>query len=101
MTEAFSLPAGESEQLEGLPDRLVSMVEVAGYLDVPLSWVKDAVRFRRIRFTRVGKHVRFTHGQVAEIIAAGEQTPIAAQRGPRAPAGGGSPKRPNASRSRL
>jgi excisionase family DNA binding protein len=63
----------EPPALVGLPMKLLTMQEVADYLDVPLSWVQDQVRTRKVRCSRIGKHVRFTHDQVVEIVAAGEQ----------------------------
>lgn len=54
-------------------DRLLSIAEAAAYLNVPVRWVQDAVQQRRIRCTRIGKHVRFTIGNLQELIEAGEQ----------------------------
>lgn len=59
-----------------LPDHLLSMQEVADYLNVSVFWVKEQVRFKRVDCTRIGKHVRFTHEQVAAIIAGREQKAI-------------------------
>jgi excisionase family DNA binding protein len=38
---------------------LVTIDEAATYLNVPARWVADAVRQRKVRCTRIGKHVRF------------------------------------------
>jgi excisionase family DNA binding protein len=46
--------------LAGLPNHLLTIPEVAEFLNVPLRWVRDAVQQRRVRCTRIGKHVRFT-----------------------------------------
>jgi excisionase family DNA binding protein len=62
-----------------LPDRLLTMQEVADYLDVPLYWVQQRVRLKTIPHTRVGRHVRFTREHIADIIAAGEQLPHVAK----------------------
>ncbi|MFI5623528.1 helix-turn-helix domain-containing protein [Nocardioides sp. NPDC051685] len=52
---------------------LLTIEEAAAYLNVPQRWVADAVRQRRIRCTRIGKHVRFRIEHLEELIAAGEQ----------------------------
>jgi excisionase family DNA binding protein len=39
--------------------QLMTIPEAAYYLNVPVRWVRDAVGQRRIRCTRIGKHVRF------------------------------------------
>jgi excisionase family DNA binding protein len=57
----------------GLPHRLLTMKETAEYLNVSLRWMEDAVQSRRVRCTRLGRHIRFTPDQIQEIIAAGEQ----------------------------
>lgn len=59
--------------LLALPNRLMTIPEVAAYLNVPVRWIEDAVQRRRVRHTRIGKHVRFAPEHVAELIAAGEQ----------------------------
>ena len=56
---------------------LLTIQEAADYLNVPARWVADAVRQRRIRCTRIGKHVRFRLEHLEELIASGEQ-PITA-----------------------
>jgi excisionase family DNA binding protein len=48
--------------------------EAAAYLNVPARWVADAVRQRKVRCTRIGKHVRFRFEHLQELIAAGEQS---------------------------
>lgn len=52
---------------------LLNVDEAAAYLNVPRRWVADAVRQRRIRCTRIGKHVRFRIEHLDELVAAGEQ----------------------------
>lgn len=52
---------------------LLTIAEAAAYLNVPERWVADAVRARRIRCTRIGKHVRFRPTDLEELIDAGEQ----------------------------
>lgn len=63
-------------QAVALPNRLLSLPEAADFLNVPVRWLQDAVQQRRIRCTRIGKHVRFTTDYLIELIAAGEQ-PVA------------------------
>lgn len=42
-----------------LAPRLLNVDEAGAYLNVPRRWLADAVRQRRIRCTRIGKHVSF------------------------------------------
>ena len=57
---------------------LLTIDEAAEYLHVPARWVADAVRERKVRCTRIGKHVRFRLEHLDELIAAGEQ-PVTAE----------------------
>lgn len=52
---------------------LLTIDEAAAYLNVPARWVADAVRQRKLRCTRIGKHVRFRVEHLEELVAAGEQ----------------------------
>lgn len=52
---------------------LLSIDEAADYLNVPARWVAEAVRQRRVRCTRIGKHVRFKVEHLEELVRAGEQ----------------------------
>lgn len=52
---------------------LLTIEEAATYLNVPTRWVADAVRERRVRCTRIGKHIRFRPEHLDELIDAGEQ----------------------------
>ena len=52
---------------------LLSTSEAAEYLNVPVRWVQEAVRQRKVRCTRLGKHVRFRVEHLDELVAAGEQ----------------------------
>lgn len=54
------------------PPPLLSIDEAAAYLNVPARWVSEAVRQRKIRCTRIGKHVRFRMEHLEELIASGE-----------------------------
>ena len=58
-----------------LPYRtLLNVDEAAEYLNVPARWIADAVRQRKVRCTRIGKHVRFRVEHLDELIEAGEQS---------------------------
>jgi excisionase family DNA binding protein len=52
---------------------LLNIDEAAEYLNVPARWIADAVRQRKVRCTRIGKHVRFRLEHLDELINAGEQ----------------------------
>ena len=52
---------------------LLTIDEAATYLNVPARWVADAVRQRKVRCTRIGKHIRFRLEHLDELVAAGEQ----------------------------
>lgn len=61
---------------EGTSDAIQSLLnvdEAAAYLNVPARWVAEAVRLRKIRCTRIGKHVRFRLEHLDELVEAGEQ----------------------------
>ena len=52
---------------------LLTIAEAAEYLHVPERWVQEAVRQRRVRCTRLGKHLRFRIEHLDELVTAGEQ----------------------------
>lgn len=56
---------------------LFTIAQAASYLNVPQRWVAEAVRTRRVRCTRIGKHVRFRPEHLEELIEAGEQPVLA------------------------
>lgn len=58
--------------LLALPNRLLTIQEATDYLNVSARWVQDAVQHRRIRCTRIGKHVRIAPEHLAELIVSGE-----------------------------
>lgn len=66
-----------SLRLPELPKRMMTIPEVAEYLNFSVRWVEDAVQQRRIRHTRFGKHVRIAPAYVVELLAAGEQPVLA------------------------
>ncbi len=78
-----------------MPPRLLTIGEAADYLNVPVRWMQDAVQQRRVRCTRIGKHVRFTQDHLLELIAAGEQ-PVT-----QAPCAPSASQRRSSRRSRL
>ncbi|MCW2757389.1 MAG: hypothetical protein JWO46_1135 [Nocardioidaceae bacterium] len=57
----------------GAGTRLMTITEAAAYLNVPRRWVAEAVRLHRVRYTRIGKHVRFRAEHLDELIEAGEE----------------------------
>lgn len=82
--------------------RLMTIDDAAEYLNVAPKWVKEAVRLRQIRCTRLGRHVRFRAEHLEEFIAAHEQ-PVTSAMG----AGAANPLRavpapcPGGARARL
>ena len=55
------------------PNRPLLTIDEAADINVPSRWVADAVRQRRVRCTRIGKHVRFRVEHLDELVTAGEQ----------------------------
>ncbi len=51
-------------------DRLLTMAEVAAWLGTTERFPRRLVAERRIRFIKVGRHVRFPASAVRELIAA-------------------------------
>ena len=47
--------------------------EAAEYLNVPPPWSPTRSGQRKVRCTRIGKHVRFRVDHLDELVAAGEQ----------------------------
>jgi len=60
--------------------RLYDITEAADALNVPHSWLQDKVTARKVPNTRLGKHVRFTEGHLAQIVAEGYR-PVREERG--------------------
>jgi hypothetical protein len=50
---------------------LYDIAEAADALNVPFSWLQDKVTARQVPNTRLGKHLRFTEGHLAQIVAEG------------------------------
>ncbi len=71
--ESFQVEGGaQMPELPPLPS-LLTIAQAAEYLHVPERWVQEAVRQRRVRCTRLGKHVRFRIEHLEELVVAGEQ----------------------------
>ena len=67
------LPMGGEPRTPPQQRPLLTIDEAATYLNVPARWVADAVRQRKVRCTRIGKHIRFRVEHLDELVAAGEQ----------------------------
>lgn len=69
---------------EDRPDRLLTVAELAAYLNVSPGWVRARVLNRSLPHTKVGRGVRFTPAQVQQIVEAGNRPSLnhsAARRG--------------------
>jgi hypothetical protein len=55
---------------------LHTAAEAAGILKVRESWLKTKASARLIPCTFVGKHLRFSDGDIAEIMRAGARRPV-------------------------
>lgn len=60
-------------------DRLFNKDELAEWLGVPPSWVRDKITARSIPITWVGRHARFSAADRAAIVAAGHEPPARAR----------------------
>jgi hypothetical protein len=58
---------------------LHTAAEAAGILKVRESWLKTKASARLIPCTFVGKHLRFSDGDIAEIMKAGARQPVTAR----------------------
>lgn len=56
--------------------RLLTIADAAVELNVPESWLRKAVTARRVPFTRLGRHVRFTDSHLAAIVTTGEHAVV-------------------------
>jgi len=70
-------PATDAQLTRGIAP-LLCIVEAAVLLNVPESWLRKKVSARAVPFTLLGRHVRFTAEHLNQIVAAGEQRPLAA-----------------------
>ena len=61
---------------EGRMDRLLTVAQVAELLGTTERFPRRLIAERRIRFARVGRHVRVPESAVREFIAAGLVEPL-------------------------
>jgi excisionase family DNA binding protein len=58
-------------------DRLLTLEEAAEMLNTKPRFTRRLVTERRIRFTRVGRHIRIPESALCEFIHAGTVEPVA------------------------
>jgi hypothetical protein len=59
-----------------MASELHTVAEAAGILKVRDSWLKTKAAARLIPCTFVGKHLRFSDGDIAEIMRTGARQPV-------------------------
>ena len=64
-----------------LVERLLTVAQVADLLGTTERFPRRLIAERRIRFVRVGRHVRIPESAVGEFIAAGVVEPVTRRRG--------------------
>jgi excisionase family DNA binding protein len=62
------------------PERLLTVAEAAELLSTSPRFPRRLIEERRIRFVRVGRHVRIPESALHEFIAAGLVEPVPAKR---------------------
>ena len=67
-----------------VPDRLLTVEEAAEVLGTKPRFTRRLVAERRIRFTRIGRHVRIPESALRDFIAAGMVRPAVSARKGRA-----------------
>jgi hypothetical protein len=68
-----------------MASQLHTVAEAAGILKIRESWLKTKAAARLIPCTFVGKHLRFSDDDIAEIMKAGLRQPVTTREGrPRA-----------------
>ena len=65
-----------SRQVRGPVERLLTVGQVAELLGTTDRFPRRLIAERRIRFVRVGRHVRIPESALAEFIAAGIVEPV-------------------------
>ena len=65
-----------TEGRSAVPERLLTLSEVAAILSTSERFPRRLIEERRIRFVRIGRHVRIPDSALAEFIAAGVVEPI-------------------------
>jgi excisionase family DNA binding protein len=68
----------------GMSERLFTVAEAAEVLRTSERFPRRLIAERRIRFTRIGRHVRIPESALREFIAAGLVEPITTRRRGRA-----------------
>jgi excisionase family DNA binding protein len=68
----------------GMSERLLTVAEAAEVLRTSERFPRRLIAERRIRFTRIGRHVRVPESALREFIAAGLVEPITTRRRGRA-----------------
>jgi excisionase family DNA binding protein len=68
----------------GMSERLLTVTEAAEILRTSERFPRRLIAERRIRFTRIGRHVRIPESALREFIAAGLVEPITTRRRGRA-----------------
>jgi excisionase family DNA binding protein len=66
------------------PDRLLTVAEIADVLGTTERFPRRLIEERRIRFVRVGRHVRIPESALREFVAAGLVEPITTRKRRRA-----------------
>jgi hypothetical protein len=59
-----------------MTNELHTVTEAAGILKVRESWLRTKAAARLIPCTFIGKHLRFSDGDIAEIMRAGSHQPV-------------------------
>jgi excisionase family DNA binding protein len=59
-----------------MADQLYTAAEAASILKVRESWLKTKAAARSIPCTFIGKHLRFSDDDIAEIMKAGARQPV-------------------------
>jgi len=79
---------------------LMNMQQLAEFLGVPTSWVRDKLAARAIPVIWIGKHARWGEHEIQQILDAGREQPLNARPAPaplnltHPPAGPSSPPPP-------
>ena len=58
------------------PDRLLTVPEAADRLNTSQRFIRRIIDERRVKFVRVGRHVRIPESVLAEFISAGTVEPV-------------------------
>jgi excisionase family DNA binding protein len=56
--------SGESRLFPTDSERLLSVAEVADLLAVPVTWVREATRTKRLPHVRLGRYVRYERAEI-------------------------------------